>query len=169
MVLSVISLIFSFLLQGFVSNFQSFTIDKINMFSSVFLLINFVVLYQYFENDKKFLLLVVIFGILFDIVYTNTFVLCTAFFILLFFLNKIFNFFFPSNVVTVNLFSFLLMIIYHVLSFVILSLLNFDSYSFFVLLKVIISCLFMNIIYTTFLYYVIKFFYEKFDLKIVRI
>ena len=168
-IVSVISLIISFFLHGLVSNLQSFTLESFNWFSCPFLLINFVVLHSYFESDKRFLTLIIVFGVLFDIVYSNTLVLCTAFFILVFYLNKLYSFFFPSNVFTVNFFSLIAMIIYHILSFAFLRLLQFDSYNLLVLFRVILSNLFMNIVYTTILYYAIKLVYEKFNLKIVRI
>ena len=168
-IVSVISLIISFLMHGLVSYIQSFTLESFNWFSCPFLLINFVVLHSYFENDKRFLTLIFVFGLLFDIVYSNTLILCTAFFVLIFYLNKLYSFVFPSNVFTINFFSLFAMIIYHVLSFSFLRLLQFDSYNFLVLFRVIISSLFINVVYTTILYYSIKFVYEKLNLKIVRI
>lgn len=166
--MSFITLFISFLLQGLVSNFQNYTLTSLSIFSTVFLLINFVVLQPYFVSDKRFLFFVVGFGLLFDIVYSNTFVLCTFLFLLVFFVNKVFNFFFPSNVITVNFVSLISIIIYHVISFLILKVLNFDSFNIFVLIRVLLSNFIMTILYTTILYYIVDFIYRKFNLKIVR-
>lgn len=168
MSLSVISLIFSLLIQGLISNYQSFMLENISIFSGVFLLINFIVLLPYFESDKKFLTLIIVFGLLFDITYNNTFILCTCIFVAVFYINKVLNFFFPSNVLTMNIFSILSMIIYHVLTFVFLKILQFDSYNFLILLKVILCNFIMTIIYTTLIYYVISFVYKKMNLKTIR-
>ncbi len=167
-IVSIISLLFSLFLQGLVSNFQSYTIYDLSIFSAVYMLLTLVVLQPYFENDKKFLILILIFGILLDITYSNTFILCTCIFLAIFYLNKLLNFFFPYNLFTVNLFSVLSMISYHVITFLFLIILNFDSYNFIILLKVIGCNLIMTVVYTSFMYYLIDFIYKKFKLKLIR-
>ena len=167
-IVSVISLLFSLFLQGLVSNFQSYTMHDLSIFSAVYMLLTLVVLQPYFENDKKFLILIIIFGVLLDITYSNTFILCTCIFLAIFYLNKLLNFFFPYNLFTVNLFAVLSMVSYHILTFLFLVILNFDSYNIIILLKVIGCNLIMTIIYTSIMYYLIDFVYKKFKLKIIR-
>lgn len=168
MLVSVVSLIISFLLQGLMSNYVGYIYSNFSIFSTVFLLINFVVLQPYFVSDKKFLIIIIIFGLLFDITYSNTFILCTCIFVLVFYVNKALLFFFPSNIFTINILSILSIIIYHCLLFLILRLLQFDSYSVIVLLKVILCNILVTIVYATILYYIINFLYEKMNLKIIR-
>lgn len=167
-IVSVISLLFSLFLQGLVSNFQSYTMHDLSIFSAVYMLLTLVVLQPYFENDKKFLILIIIFGVLLDITYSNTFILCTCIFLAIFYLNKLLNFFFPYNLFTVNLFAVLSMVSYHILTFLFLVILNFDSYNIIILLKVIGCNLIMTIVYTSIMYYLIDFVYKKFKLKIIR-
>ena len=167
-IVSVISLLFSLFLQGLVSNFQSYTMHGLSIFSAVYMLLTLVVLQPYFENDKKFLILIIIFGVLLDITYSNTFILCTCIFLAIFYLNKLLNFFFPYNLFTVNLFAVLSMVSYHILTFLFLVILNFDSYNIIILLKVIGCNLIMTIVYTSIMYYLIDFVYKKFKLKIIR-
>lgn len=167
-IVSVISLLFSLLIQGLMSNFFEYTIDNLSIFSAVYVLINLVVLMPYFEDNKKILIILIIFGLLMDMVYSNTCIFCTCIFLVIFYFNKMLNFFFPSNLLTINIFSILSMIVYHVLTFIFLVILKFDSYGIFVLLKVIGCNIIMTIIYTTILYFLISFVYKKFDLKIVR-
>lgn len=167
-IVSVISLIISLLIQGLVSNFIGYTIDNLSIFTTVYVLINLVVLQQYFESDKKFLILVIIFGMLCDIVYSNTFILCACIFVLIFYINKFISHILPYNVLMVNVFSILSIIIYHAVTFLFLIIFRFDGYGIFVLLKVIGCSIIMSIIYTTIIYYVILFFVRKFDLKVVR-
>ena len=50
-IVSVISLLFSLFLQGLVSNFQSYTMHDLSIFSAVYMLLTLVVLQPYFEND----------------------------------------------------------------------------------------------------------------------
>lgn len=167
-VVSVISLLFSLLFQGLISNFQSYTMHDLSIFSAVYMLLTLVVLQPYFESDKKFLILIIIFGVLLDITYSNTFILCTCIFLVIFYLNKLLNFFFPYNLFTVNLFSILSMISYHIITFLFLVILNFDSYNIITLLRVIGCNLIMTIVYTSIMYYLIDFIYKKFKLKNVR-
>lgn len=167
-IVSIISLLLSLFIQGLVSNFQGFTIDNLSIFSAIYLLITLVVLQPYFESDKKFLILILIFGMLLDITYSNTFILCTCIFVAIFYFNKLLNFFFPYNLFTVNLFSILSMIIYHVLTFLFLVLLKFDAYSILVLLKIIACNIIMTILYTSVMFLVIEFIYKKFRLKLVK-
>ena len=167
-IVSIISLLFSLFIQGLVSNFQGFTIDNLSIFSAIYLLITLVVLQPYFESDKKFLILILVFGMLLDITYSNTFILCTCIFVAIFYFNKLLNFFFPYNLFTVNLFSILSMIIYHVLTFLFLVLLKFDAYSILVLLKIIACNIIMTILYTSVMFFIIEFIYKKFRLKIVK-
>lgn len=166
--LSIISLIVSFLLQGLVSNFQNFTLNNYTMFSCTFLLINLVVLQQYYESDKKFLTIIIIFGLLFDIVYSNTLVLCTFIFIIIFYFNKLLNFFFPNNIFTINIFSLISIILYHIISFIILWGVNFESYNIIILLKVLLGSIIMTLLYTTIIYKIINNIYNKLNLKIIR-
>lgn len=167
-IVSVISLIISLFIHGLMSNFFGYTISDLSIFSTVYVLVNFVVLQQYFENDKKFLILVIVFGMLMDIVYSNTFILCTCIFVTIFYLNKLLSFFFPYNIFTINIFSLLSIFVYHIITFIFLKILNFDSYGILILLKILGCNIIMTIIYTTMLYYVIDYIYKKFRLKIVR-
>ena len=167
-IVSIISLILSFFLQGLMSNFLGYSIDNLSIFSCVYVLVNLVVLQPYFEDDKKFLILVVIFGLLMDLVYSNTCILCTCVFIVIFYFNKLLNFYFPNNFFTVNGFSLLSMMIYHIITCIFLIILRFDSYGIITLVKVIGCNIIMTIIYTSIMYYIINLIYKKFDLKIVR-
>ena len=167
-VLSVISLVISFLLQGLISNFCSYTINNLSLFSTLFVLANFVVLYEYYENNNKFIILLVIFGLLMDIVYNSTALISVFTFIVVFYVNRGLKFFLPYNFVTVNLFAIISLIIYHLITFFFLIILQYDNYTFMVLLKIIGSDLLAMVIYTSILYYVIGLVFKKFELKIVR-
>lgn len=167
-IVSVISLIISLLLQGFSSNFLGYTINSLSIFSAIYVLINLVVLQQYFEDDRKYLVFIVVFGMLMDIVYSNTFILSACIFVTIFYANKFFSFFFPYNIFTINGFSLLSMIIYHIITFIFLSTLRFDVYGILILLKIICCNIIMTILYTTIMYYIIDFVYKKFKLKVIR-
>lgn len=167
-IVCIVSLFISLLIQGLMSNFFGYTLDNLSIFSAVYVLINLVVIQQYFEDNKKNLIVVVIFGLLVDLVYNNTVLLSTCIFFVIYYLNKTFSLIFPYNLFTINIFSLVSMVVYHVITFIFLVLLRFDSYGILILFKVIGCNIIMTIIYTSFLYLLIDFIYKKFDLKLIR-
>ena len=165
---SVISLIFSFLFQGLMSNIFNFNIDSLSVFCTVYLVVNIVVLQQYFDYNKKFLIIISIFGLLIAIVYDGTALLNVFLFIAIFYLNKFLFFFLPYNLLTVNFFAIVSVLFYHIVTFIFLKILSFDTYTVYTLFKVLYSNIIMTILYTCVLYFIIGWIYKKFDLKVVR-
>ena len=68
MIISIIYLVISFLLEGIMSNIFPSTLSNISYFTTIYIIISFAIIYPYFDNDKKFFILIFIFGILFDII-----------------------------------------------------------------------------------------------------
>ena len=165
---SIISLVFSFLLQGLMSNIFNFNIGSLSIFCTIYLVVNMVVLQQYFDYDKKYLIIISIFGLMMDIVYSSTALFNVFIFIGIFYLNKILTSFLPYNLLTINFFAIISVFFYHIVTFIFLKILNFDTYSIYTLFKILYSNIIMTIIYTSILYYVIDYIYKKFDLKIIR-
>ena len=66
MIISIIYLVFSFLLEGIMSNIFPSTLSNISYFTTIYIIISFAIIYPYFDNDKKFFILIFIFGILFE-------------------------------------------------------------------------------------------------------
>ena len=96
-------IILSFLLDGLISNYLNFTISSISYFTTIYTIISFAVSYNYFTNKKKYLLVLLIMGLLFDIVYTNTFPLNVIVFILIGMLVGYLDESLPSNILTINI------------------------------------------------------------------
>ena len=95
MVISIIYLIFSFILDNFMSNIFSSTLSNISYFTTIYIVISFVILYSYFSNERKYYLLLIIFGLLFDILYTGTFVFNMTLFFIIGIVIKMLNNVFP--------------------------------------------------------------------------
>ena len=150
------------------SNIVSFNINSLSIFSSFFVLVNFVVLQEYYADDKKFIIMLIIMGLFIDIVYNGTALVSSFIFVLIFYINKGLNYFLPYNLLTVNLFSIFSIIVYNIITFLILVIIRFDRFSFMVLLKVIGCNLIMTVIYASIIYSVTKYFVRKLDLKVIR-
>lgn len=168
MILTVISLIFSCFIQGIVSNYLGYTYSTLSIFSTVYVLITLLVFYPYFENDKKYLILLIIFGLIVDIVYANTLIFNTCLFVVVYFFSKTFHHFFPYNFFTINLSNLLGILIYHILSFSFLYILGYDAYQISMLFKILSHSILMTVFYTSFLYGIINFIQKKLSLREVK-
>lgn len=168
MIISAIYLIISFILDNFMSNIFPSTLTNISYFTTIYIIISLVVIYPYYVNEKKYHLLVIIFGLLFDILYTGTFVLNLVLFITIGIVIKLLNNVFPSNIFTMNVISFTSISVYHLLSFVILSLVSNISYDFMLLVNVVVHSILMTVIYTSVSYFVMKYIYGKFNIKQIK-
>ena len=167
-IFSITVLIISFLLQGAISNVIGYTINDLSIFFTIYPLITLMILYPHFENRKKFILLLVIFGILIDLVYSNTFILNTCLFYIIYIMNKGFHFFFPYNLFTVSISSLLAVYTYHIVTFLLLIILNFHNYNLMMLVESITNSTIVTIIYTIIIYLIVNLLKQRFDLKEVK-
>lgn len=168
MIISIIYLVISFLLEGIMSNMFPSTLSSISYFTTIYMIIAFTIIYPYFDNDKKYFILIFVFGILFDILYTSTFMVNTFIFIIIGIVIKILYNILSDNVFVTNIISYVGIIIYHLLSFIILIITGYGNYSIILLFNIIIHSIIMTIIYTSISYFIIKFLYKKFDVKYIK-
>lgn len=117
---------------------------------------------------KKYYTLVIIFGALFDILYTSTLLLNVVFFLLIALVIKILNTNMSDNIFTINVISIISIILYHLLSFIILNLETSQTYSLILLGNIITHSIIMTIVYTSISYVIIKLIYNKLDMKQVK-
>lgn len=167
-VLSIIIVIFSLLLQGITSNYITYIYNNLSIFHTIYILIAILIIKSNFENEKKYLVLLIISGLIVDITYTNTFILNTSLFIVIYYFSKLIHFFLPYNLLTVNLSTLLGIFIYHITSFLFLNILKYDNYTFYVLLKILGCSILMTIIYTSTIYLINNYIKNKFYLKEVK-
>ena len=168
MIVSIIYLIVSFVLENVMASIFPATLGSVSYFTTIYTIIALVVIYPYFANEKKYYILVIIFGALFDILYTSTLLMNVVFFILIAVIIKVLNTIMSDNIFTTNVISIISIIIYHLLSFVILNLETSQTYSLILLGKIITHSILMTIIYTTISYVIIKLIYNKLDMKQVK-
>ena len=163
--LAIITTLFSFLLQGIISNYQGITPNNLSWFLTIYPLLNLLILVPYFENKKKLLTLIIIVGVLTDIIYTHTIIMNACLFVGIYYLSKTFHFIFPYNLLTINISNLLSILTYHIISFLILILIRYDSFNIVTLGKVLSHSILMTIIYTSIIYLIIQTIYKKLNLK----
>lgn len=167
-ILSLILLLISIMLQGIISNYFGYIYDSITLFSTVYVLITLLILNPYFENKKKYFALLIIAGLIMDITYTDIFLLNTCLFMVSYYLSKTFHFFFPYNWITISISNLLSIFTYHIITFIFLTLLSYDSYTIWTLLKILTHSILMTIIYSNIIYTIVTFINTKFQLKEVK-
>lgn len=168
MSIAIITVVVSFLLDALVSNNISYTLTNPSIFKTIFTIVSLVSIYPYFNNDKKYLIILISVGILFDIVYTGTFLFVTLIFVIIYLVNKFLDFFLPFNLLNINVLSLISIYIYHILSFVILNLVDYNSYNINLLFNIIIHSTIGTIIYTTIIYFILTYIYDKLKIKQIR-
>lgn len=168
MIVSIVSLIFSCIIQGILSNYLGYTYSDLSYFSTIYILINFVVLKPYFENDKKYLLILIIFGFAMGIGYTDAVFLNVFLFLGTYYFIKIFHFFFPYNFFTLNISCLFSIFLYHTITFLFLFLLKSDYYTIDMLFHIIVRSIPMTICYSSFLYFILGYIFKKFELREIK-
>ena len=168
MIISIIYLIISFLFDGIMSNYFPSTFSSISYFTTIYIVIAFVVIYPHFNNDKKYFILLLIFGILFDMIYTSTILINVIIFIVVGIVAKILYNIFNDNLLMTNIISFISIVVYHLLSYIILLIINYNNYSIILLLRIIGHSVITTIIYTSISYLLIKYIFNKFNIKYIK-
>ena len=167
-IISIIVLLISTFIQGTASNYIGYTYDNLSIFSTLYVLISLMILNPFFENKKKYFCLLVIFSLIIDIAYTNTPGLNTGLFLVIYYFSKAFHFFFPYNWFTISLSNLIAVTIYHTLTFLLLMILKYDTYTISILLKILSHSILMTIIYSSTIYTILVLIVKKFELKEVK-
>lgn len=139
----------SLIFEGIFSNFIRV---QTMVWNPLFLLISLIVICPYLKNTKKYYKICFIYGILYDLIYTNTFFFHGVLFIiighLVIYLYKLFS----PNIINLVIIITISIFIYRGISFILLCLLNNYYFSLITLFRSITSSLLSNIIYTIILY-----------------
>ncbi len=165
MSIAIIYVIISFFLDGLISNHMNFTLTNPSYFSTIYSLISLVILYNFFENKKKYLSILLALGILFDIIYSNTFILNIVIFLMIYIILSNLDYLIPTNIITINIKAIVCISSYHILTYIILLIANYNNYTLELLLTVLIRSIAMTIIYTTISYLVMNKIYADKKIK----
>ena len=161
MIIAVTYIIISFLIDGLMSELLPFSLVNPSWFKTIYSVISLVILYNYFDNQKKYLYLVIGLGFFFDIVYTNTFILNIVVFLIIYFILSWLDYVITTNIFTINLKSIVCVSLYHILTYIILLLSNYNDYTINLLGLILIRSIIMTIIYTTISYLLMNKIYDN--------
>ena len=168
MIIAILSIIVSFLLDVFLSNITSYSLNSPSWFSTIYTIVILFLLFPYFNNQKKYIIILIITALFFDIVYTSTFLLNVVIFIVLYFIVKRLNFWLPNNLLIANVTSLIVIFAYHIISFITLNIVNYNDYSISLLINILIHSIIASFIYTTIMYFILKKLYSFFKIKQIK-
>lgn len=162
--MAILLIFLSFLLEGFFTNLVSLN----SIFIPLFTLTSLIMLYPFFDinnNSHKYIIVAIVFGLLYDIVYTNSsfintisFSLCS---LLIIFINHYLN---PSILLKLGI-LLTIIIIYRIFTYLLLCAFNYLNFSENILIKGIYSSLLVNIIFGLILYFLSNFISKKLNIR----
>ena len=161
MIIAIIYVIISFLLDGLVSTILPYELTNPSIFKTIYSIISLVIIYNYFDNKQKYLNILIVLGIFFDIVYTNTFILNVVVFITIYIFLSSIDYMIPTNIITINIKSISCVSLYHILTYIILLLANYNSYSLKLLGIILLRSILMTVIYTSISYLIMNKIYDN--------
>ena len=161
MIVAVTYVIISFLIDSLMSNLIPFNLVDPSWFKTIYSVVSLVILYNYFDNQRKYLSIVIVLGIFFDIEYTNTFILNVVVFLIIYIILSNLDYVITTNIFTINLKSIICISLYHILTYIILLLANYNNYSLKLLGLILLRSLIMTIIYTTISYLLMNKIYDN--------
>ena len=161
MIIAIIYVIISFLLDGLVSTILPYELTNPSIFKTIYSIISLVIIYNYFDNKQKYFNILIVLGIFFDIVYTNTFILNIVVFITVYIFLSSIDYMIPTNIITINIKSISCVSLYHILTYIILLLANYNNYSLKLLGIILLRSILMTIIYTSISYLIINKIYDN--------
>ena len=165
MIIAITYVIISFILDSLMSNLVSFNLVDPSYFKTIYSIISLVILYNHFDNQKKYLSTLIVLGIFFDIVYTNTFILNVIVFLIIYLILSKLDYVITTNIFTINLKSIVCISSYHILTYIILLLSNYNNYSIKLLGLILLRSIIMTVVYTTISYLLMNKIYDDKRIK----
>lgn len=158
----------SFFIDGISSYYVDLSFAYISPFTTIYSIIAVVIIYQFFNNNNKYYLSCLIIGLMFDIVYTNTFILnMITFLIIGFIISKIFNVL-ANNTVNNIIVSCISIFIYYLFTNIILVLTGYINFNIELILKILSCSIIMTIIYSLILSITINYISKNTNIKLVK-
>ena len=143
---------FSFLLESIVTNYIGI---NSSILYPVFSLISLIVIYPFFNNNNsKFLFVSFWFGLIYDIAYTNSFLLNATIFVIISAVIILLNEHLSNNHLNISINCFVIVVLYRVITYLLICLVGYVNFDYIVLIKSIYTTLLSNLIYVNILYFI---------------
>lgn len=154
MMYPILILILSFLLDGIVSHYVNLSFSSISLFTTVYSCIALVSVQYFFTDSKKYYLCCFILGLLFDIVYTSTFILNAFTFTLIGMVSRRLYNHLTYNFINNIFISYIGIFIYYVFTNFILVIVEYLNFNIKLIFDILWHSIIMSIIYSLVLYFI---------------
>ena len=147
----------SFILEGVLSNFLSLN----SYFLPLFSLISLIIIYPYFHRKEiNYLKICTLFGFLYDVTYTDTFLVNTLLFPFLGFVIMFINTWLSNNFLNSGFLAFIVVILYRIIYYILLLFCGYTSFSLKHLFIFINHSFIGNILYAIILYFINQYWFN---------
>jgi len=161
----IIIMVISFILDSMVS----ILVSPNGLFLPLFSIVSLAIIHPYFKGNNKlrFFEYSAVFGLFYDIVYTDTIFMNFFVFLIVALVIHFISYLFSNNGYTNILLVVVAIIIYRFISYILLVISQLIDFSFMLLLESIYSSLILNVIYGSLLYFFVSIYARKH--KIIKI
>ena len=149
-------IVISFMIDYFVSLYLPYEKNNLSYFTPLFIPILIYLLYPLFKNRKKYILISIIIGIIYDLIYTNLLFFNGIIFFLISIITMLIYKYFKNNIYLNIIYLLLIIIFYELVSILIYMLFGIINISFNDIIYRITHIIIINIIYGTILYMIIS-------------
>ena len=149
-------IVISFIIDYFVSLYLPYEKNNLSYFTPLFIPILIYLLYPLFKNRKKYILISIIIGIIYDLIYTNLLFFNGIIFFLISIITMLIYKYFKNNIYLNIIYLLLIIIFYELISILIYMLFGIINISFNDIIYRITHIIIINIIYGTILYMIIS-------------
>lgn len=149
-------IVISFIIDYFVSLYLPYEKNNLSYFTPLFIPILIYLLYPLFKNRKKYILISIIIGIIYDLIYTNLLFFNGIIFFLISIITMLIYKYFKNNIYLNIIYLLLIIIFYELVSILIYMLFGIINISFNDIIYRITHIIIINIIYGTILYMIIS-------------
>lgn len=146
--------ILSFLLDGLLSTIIPF--NSIFLFKTYFSIVSLVLIYPYFLHNKKYYIIALVMGILFDLVYTNTIFLNIFTFLTTSYLISIIYNLLQNKIINGIVITIITLFFYNTLTYLMLFMYKTTSLNYGFFLSNFIFIVLINVLYFVILYFALK-------------
>lgn len=166
MIYGIIISTISFLLDAFLSIYIPISITNNNILVPMFTLVSLIIILPYFNNDEaNYLKICLLFGLLYDITFTNTLGLNAALFLVIGYVVIFINNGLSNSLVSLIIKMVVSIVLYNILLYLILIMLDYMDYGIMSLGIKILKSLLLNCIYLIVLYFTTNIIAKKLHIK----
>jgi rod shape-determining protein MreD len=135
-----------------------------SILTPLFPLVILVAIYPYIKNKNKYYFICLIYGLIYDLIFGKILFINSFLFLLLSFFVDFINRIWNNNIVSSNIFTCLIIILYRVLYYIMLIIMNKASISITLLFKSIYCSILSNLFFISIMYLLLDYISHKFKL-----